>query len=87
MIAGLLASSLVANFISWKITRDLNVRLPNDQKLKWWGGGGPFVKGAWLLKRHKEMYPVSRLRLYFVASYAVAVVLVFLVAYSAIPKK
>ena len=86
-IAGFLASALVATFTNWKITRDLNVQLPNDQKLKSWGGGGPFWKGAWLLKRHKEMYPASRLRFYFVASYAVGVVLIFLFAYSAIPKK
>jgi len=84
--AGFLASSLVANFISRKITRDVNVRLPNDQKFKM-GGWWPFMQGAGLLKRHKEMYPVTRLRLYFVASFAVAVVLGFLVVYSAIPKK
>jgi len=86
-IAGFLASALVATFTNWKITRDVNVRLPNDQKFMWVAGWGPFMKGARLLKRHKEMYPVSRLRLYFVASYAVGVVLSLLVVYSAIPKK
>ena len=63
------------------------MRLPNDQKFTGWELWGPFDKRAKLLKRHKEMYPVSRLRLYFVASYVLFVVFAFLFAYSATLKK
>src|SRR5689334_7688393 len=65
--AAFLIFGLAANVTNWRIMRDVNARLASDQKFSWWWW--TFAQHTRLLRRHREIYPDSQWRLYFVASF------------------
>jgi len=80
LVAALVVFAFLAHAVQWKTVSEVNSRLPQDQQFPHWWWTVSKQKRLW--REHKRLCPQSPSRLYWVLSYAIAVIFMFLVVLS-----